>query len=51
MKKEIENWDEVRFDIRGEDLWAHAKNPAHVLLVDAFGLEEGDYVFNGLQRG
>lgn len=51
MREEIENWVELGFNVGGEDLRAHAKNPRQVLLVDAFGLEEENDGVNGMQGG
>lgn len=47
LGKKVENWVKIRTDVRSKDLGAHTKYLSQVLLVYAFGLEEGDY---GLDR-
>lgn len=42
LGEEVENWVEIRIDVGSEDFWAHPKYLGQVLLVNAFGLEEGD---------
>lgn len=49
LGQEVENWVEIRIDVGSEDLGAHAKDLGQVLLVNAFGLEEGDYGFDGVE--
>lgn len=40
---------EVGLDAGGEDAGAHPKDLGQVLLVDAFGVEEGDYGADGVE--
>lgn len=47
LREEIENWVEIGFDVRGENLGAHAEDPGKVLVLDAFREKEGDDGVNG----
>lgn len=49
--QEAEDGAEVGLDVGGEELGAHAEDPAQVLLVDALGLEEGDDGVDGVEGG
>ncbi|RDX86003.1 Auxilin-related protein 2, partial [Mucuna pruriens] len=49
MQDKVKNWDEISFDVRGEDFGAHAKDSGQVLFLKAHGEKEGDDGVNGLQ--
>lgn len=49
MGEEVKNWFQVSFDVGSKHFWAHAKDSWQILLENAFGLEKGDYVLNGIK--
>lgn len=51
LQEEIKNWVEISFDVRSENLGAHANDSGQVLFLKAFGHEEGDDGVNGFHGG
>lgn len=51
MQEKIKNRVEFSFDVRGENLGAHAKDSWQVLVLDAFGEKEADDGLNGFHGG